>query len=433
MKDQIKTILSEWESRKLPHIIPRNYNLKQYLNLKVPKIIALTGFRRSGKTFLVFELIKNLLKTYSKKEIIYINFEDERIPLKTEFLTELIPSIKEYFGIRPRYLFLDEIQNIPNWSKWLRRIYDTLNIKIFVTGSSSKLSKHEIPTELRGRSIEQPIYPLSFNEFLRFKNLVFNRKKFQFDSDFKAKIMHLFDEYLNWGGLPEVVLETEPQKQILINNYYASVVKSDIKERFKLQNEELLKTLIKLLFNTTYYSISSLYNNLKSLNLKAGKTTILNYLSYIEQAYFMNSLTFFSYKLKDQLQYKRKVYFIDNAFINFLAVKAGKNQGRLLENLIYFALLQKFPTSEIHYWQDSLKNKEVDFVVKKNSKVTKLIQVCYDLNNFETQNREIKSLIKASKELNCPNLLIITLDETKEIKFKNYKIKAYSFFDYFLG
>ncbi|HMB65263.1 MAG TPA: AAA family ATPase, partial [Patescibacteria group bacterium] len=166
METLIKTLLYEWKERQLPEVIPRENNLEGYLDQKIPKITAITGFRRTGKTYLVFELIKKLLNEKNREQVVYINFEDERIPAQKEFLSKLLPTAEQILEEKVEYLFLDEIQNIPEWSKWLRRIYDQTDIKIFVTGSSSKLSSREIPTELRGRCLEEKVFPLSFREFL---------------------------------------------------------------------------------------------------------------------------------------------------------------------------------------------------------------------------------------------------------------------------
>ena len=159
MNNIIKTILDEWKERKIPEIVDRDIDIEKYISLP-RKIIIVSGFRRTGKTYITFQLIKKLLKKYNREEVIYINFEDERIPLKTEFLTQLIPAIKENFSNEIKFLFLDEIQSIDNWSKWVRRIYDNNEFFIFITGSSSKLSIKEIPTELRGRFVSKKICPI---------------------------------------------------------------------------------------------------------------------------------------------------------------------------------------------------------------------------------------------------------------------------------
>ena len=424
MIEIIRTLLNEWEERILPKVIDREIDLYNYVDVKPRKIIVITGFRRTGKTYLIFHIVQKLLKEVNKSQAIYINFEDERIPLKTELLTNLLPAIKQAYN-NVEFLFLDEVHNIPEWSKWLRRIYDNEKIRIFITGSSSKMSSKEIPTELRGRFLEIKVLPLSFKEYLAFKGINANLKAIDYSENEKAKMIRAFNEFLELGGMPEVVLADEDKKLEIIHNYYNTVIRRDIIERFKVRNEESLKALLGLLLNSTSYSISKLYNTLKSLNFEVGKGTIQSYLSYIENSYFLYSLTLFSYKIKDQLQYPRKIYFIDNGFITALSSKFSKNLGRLYENLIFLELKRrqaKDLKQELFYWRNQQKE-EVDFVVKDSLKVKQLIQACYDIKDYDTKKREVKALLKASKELKCRNLLIISEDKEGAEKVGNKKIK----------
>ena len=400
----IKTILAEWKGKNIPIIIPRDINLQDYLNLKINKIIVLNGFRRVGKTYILYGLANELLNFNSREEVIHINFEDERIPLKTEFLSSLLPNAEELFKQKIKYLFLDELHNIPNWSKWLRRIYDNNDIRIFVSGSSSKMSENEIPTELRGRFLEIRIFPLSFKEFLKFKKIDIDFKVLDYSEKERSLILKSLTEYLTFGGLPEVVLIDENKKFELSQSYYSTVIKRDIVERYKLKNEESLKALIKLLLDSKEYSISKSYNNLKSLGYEIGKSTLQKYISYIESSYFAFSLPIFSYKIKDQMQHPKKIYFIDNVFINSISTRFSNNFGRLYENIIAVELMRK--RKECYYWKN-MEKEEVDFVLKKDSKIEQLIQVCYDISEPDTKKREIRALLKASKDLKCKNLLII--------------------------
>ena len=414
MIEIIRTILGEWKGRELPEVIERRVDLVDYIRMEPRKIIVITGFRRTGKTYLTYLLITRLLeeKSKSREQVVYVNFEDERIPLEPTFLTGLLPTIKKTHTGQLEFLFLDEIQNIPNWSRWLRRVYDTEEIRFFVTGSSSKMSSREIPTELRGRFLEVKIYPLSFTEFLRFKGITINEETVEYSEDESGKMMRALKEYLEFGGMPEVVLASEGKKAELIHSYYNTVVRRDLIERFKIRNEESLKALLRLLLNSTSYTISKLYNNLKSLNYEVGKGTIQSYLSYIEDSYFIYSLPMFSFKIKNQLQYARKIYFTDTAFLNVLSARFSKNSGRLYENLVFIELKRRQandPNQEIFYWR-SQRKEEVDFVLKHGLKVEQLIQVCYDVNDYDTKKRETKALLKASKELKCNNLVVITED-----------------------
>ncbi len=409
MVDIYKTILDEWKEKQLNVTISRDITLEPYVLNKSKHITITSGFRRTGKTYLQFSAIRKILQTYNKEQIVYINFEDERLPLKTELLTNLLPAIKKHIG-SPRYLFLDELQTIPNWSKWLRRVYDTEpNIRFFVTGSSSKLSDKEIPTELRGRFLELKVYPLSFKEFLRFKN---ERETPTFNTTTdKANILRLLNEYLTYGGLPEVVLVDQSRKDELLHNYFNTVVRRDIIERFRIRSEETLKALILLLLNSTQYTISKTYNTLKSLNYLVGKTTISAFISYFETSYFLFTLPVFSPKVKDKLQCPRKIYFIDTGFVRLLSNKFSDGQGRLYENLVFLELKRiQQPGEDMHYWKNQ-QHEEVDFVITKGLQVTQLIQVCHTIEDFETKRRETRALLKASKELACNNLLIITEDK----------------------
>jgi predicted AAA+ superfamily ATPase len=314
---------------------------------------------------------------------------------------------------------------MPDWGRWLRRIYDNEDFGLFVTGSSSKVSSKEIPTELRGRCLEVKVFPLSFREFLRFKNIEIDKKKLQYSENEKTKTVRALDEYLQFGGMPEVVLASEDKKAEFLQQYYGTVVRRDIIERFNVKNEEGLKALIRLLLNSTQYSISRLYNTMKSLNYEIGKTTILNYINYVESSYFIYSLPIISPKVKNQLQYPRKIYFIDNGFINTLSTRYTKNIGRLYENIVAIDLLRRFShinNIELYYWRNR-GGKEIDFVIKENLKIKQLIQVCSDIEYYDTKKREIDALIKASNQLKCKNLLIITKDYEGFEEIKNKKIK----------
>ncbi|MEK6938811.1 MAG: ATP-binding protein [Nanoarchaeota archaeon] len=419
----IKTILAEWKGKNIPTVIPRDINIQDYLNMKVNKILVLNGFRRVGKTYILYGLATELLKSNSREEVVQINFEDERIPPKTDFLSGLLPTAEEIFDKKIKYLFLDELHNIPNWSKWLRRTYDNQDIRIFVSGSSSRMSEEEIPTELRGRFLEIKVFPLSFKEFLKFKKLSFDFKILDYSEKEKSAMLKALTEYITYGGLPEVVLEDQNKKLELAQSYYSTVIKRDIVERYNLKNEESLKALLKLLLDSKEYSISKTYNTLKSLGYEVGKSTVQKYISYIENSYFAFSLSIFSYKIKDQMQYPKKIYFIDNVFINSISTKFGDNFGRLYENIVAVELKRR--KKENYYWKN-MKKEEVDFVIKEDTHVKQLIQVCYDLSDQDTKKRELRALLNSSKDLKCDNLLIINADHlgVEEVEWFGIKRKV---------
>ncbi len=414
MKPIFEELIKEWFERELPEIKEREINLEKYINWKVKKIIPIIGFRRVGKTFLLFSLAKKV----GKENTIYINFEDERIPRKGLSFQDFYQALKEIAGEKKVILLLDEIQEIPNWNRWLRTLNDISNYFIFVSGSSSKLSSKEIPTELRGRTLTINLYPLSFKEFLSFKGK--DPEKIP-----KSSILKELKEYLKFGGLPEVVLSEEGKKYLLLDEYFSTFITRDVFERYNIKNKEVMRALIRILFNSTYITISRLHKTLKSLNLRIGKNTLANYLFYLSQTFLIDFVEIISPSIKNTLQAPRKVYFVDNFLISKYSSKFSENYGRLMENVVFLELKRrqnKNPLLEIFYWKD-YQQKEVDFVIKEGLKVKQLIQVCYDISDIETKERESKALVKASDLLKCKNLLCITWDYEGEEKFKNKRIK----------
>jgi predicted AAA+ superfamily ATPase len=231
MNTLLRTLLYEWKDRKLPQVIGRDTLLDTSAQQGTNNATVITGFRRVGKTYMLYEAIEKLLETHPREEVVYINFEDERIIAPTtDLLTDLIPEIQAVYGTKPKYLFLDELQLIPNWSKWVRRILDSEAIQLFITGSSSKMSSAELPTELRGRAWEVKVSPLTFAEFLRFKKTGVDFEKSAYVKDEMARFRFLFDEYLTFGALPAVVLTVQEKKQELLQSYFQTVVQKDIAE-----------------------------------------------------------------------------------------------------------------------------------------------------------------------------------------------------------
>ncbi|MEM5831299.1 MAG: ATP-binding protein, partial [Candidatus Aenigmatarchaeota archaeon] len=386
MRTILKELIEEWKERELPKIIERDKDPTRLIDWKIFNAIPIIGFRRVGKTFLLL----NVAKKIGKENTIYIDFEDERLPRKTEVLTYFSDVIKEIYGKKKLILLLDEIQNIPNWSKWVRRMLDSFNYQIILSGSSSKLSSKEIPTELRGRCITFELYPLSFLEFLRFKGENINELT-------DALKLNLLREYIIFGGLPEVVLSEEAKKYLLIEEYYKTFLVRDIFERYNIRNKELMRDLIRLLLNSTYITITKVFNTLKSIGHKVGKETIANYFYYLENSFFIEFLEIFSPKIKNSLKAPRKIMLIDNFFIKRFS-RFSENMGRLMENCVFLQLKRKIsenPLAEIYYFKDYQQN-EVDFVIKEGLNIKQLIQVTYASNKDEIEKREIKALLKAS-------------------------------------
>ncbi|KKP45949.1 MAG: hypothetical protein UR39_C0017G0006 [Candidatus Woesebacteria bacterium GW2011_GWA1_33_30] len=405
MRQDLEKIIKEWWDNPLPLIVHRELDLFSYYNFPVKKIITLVGFRRSGKTYSFFSLAQKI----GKGNTVYINFEDERIPNNISVLTTLIDVLTTLSGSKNYTLLMDEIQAIDGWERWARRVIETTNHKLFVTGSSSKLASSELPTELRGRSLTINSKPLNFKEFLSFKNMDIKLLP-------KPKILNLLHEYLKYGGFPEVVLVDEGKKTLILDEYYKTFVKRDIIERHKIRNREVLTNLIKLLLNSPTYTISKLTNSLKSLGFDVSKTTISKYISYLEESYFIKIGELHTKSIKNRMKAPKKIYFVDNFFISKFSNNFSQNLGRLMENLIANNL------TDFYYWKD-YQNHEVDFIIRNEEIVTDLIQASYASSFDEIDERETRSLVKASKELKCNSAKIITWNLKGEIKKKKLTIK----------
>lgn len=417
----MKNIVREWQEIWVPEFKNRevDYTL---LFPKVRKITSFTGCRRVGKTYLMFQLIDFLAGKTEKENIFYINFEDERIERDVKTLTNLLPNLIELYGEKSFYIFLDELHVMPKWDLWLRRIYDSYRyIHLFISGSSSKLSTKELPYALRGRTINFEVFPLNFSEFLSFKNFKIE-KDFEHSERKKAVVKKYLNEYLLYGGFPEIVLEDDSRKKRQIaQEYFRTIIALDLGERYKIRNLMILSDFLKLLLNSATFSVNKVYNTLKSVGKKVGKESLINYSRCLEDIYFSYFIPIFSYKIKDQLQYMKKVYFIDNSFINFVGLKFTKDLGRLYENVVALELIRKFGKENIFYWKDR-QGREADFVIKQGLKVKQITQVCYNIVDNETKKRELKSLIEASKELKCKDLLVITADYEGIEKYAQKKV-----------
>lgn len=414
MSQLAENIIKKWWVTPLPDILPRDIDLMQYYDLPVRKIISAVGFRRTGKTYLFLDFAKKI----GQENCLYINFEDERIPKKVDFLTDIIDTLTEISGSKSYTLLFDEIQNIPDWSTWARRIVETTNHKLFITGSSSKLASAELPTELRGRSLTINVSPLNFKEFLRFK-------KITFESLPQTLQLNLTREYLTYGGFPEVALVDEGKKAMIINEYYNTFVSRDIIERHKIRNAELLNNLLKLILNSPYYTISGLTKSLNHMGFETGKATISRYISYLTESYFLKSLELHTPSIKKRGKAQRKPYFVDNSFLYQFSTEFSNNFGRLMENMVFNNL------SNAYYWQN-YQSKEVDFVIREKEINTQLIQVSFVGNIAEIKDREIDNLILGSTILKCDNLTLITWGVKNILKKDSKIIKLIPLSDFLL-
>ncbi|MCR4327884.1 MAG: ATP-binding protein [Nanoarchaeota archaeon] len=414
-KDKWASLIKDFYESELPESFEREIEIP--LEKPINRSVSIIGPRRAGKTYLMFNLIKKLLsKGVSKKEVLYMNFEKAGLlPLESN---DLVSMKETFYELNPRlkkketWFFLDEIQNVSGWEIFVRTCLDE-GINVFISGSSSKMLSKDISTSMRGRTLTYYVFPFSFRECLLFKGI---KLKKYFSSSEKSKIINLFKRYLYDGGYPEQIIYNKEKEKILSNIYETTLFK-DVIERENIRNIPVIKQLIKALINSKEFSVNKFFNYLKSLNLKVSKNSLYNYVSYLEDAFFVFLLKKFDLSYRKAEQSLPKVYFIDNGILDINGID---DKGRLLENLIFLELIRR--GKEISYYQNVL-HEEVDFVLKKGKKVKELIQVCYDFENFATKERELKILVKASEEFSCDNLILISMDKEGEEKYKNKKIK----------
>lgn len=408
-------VIKDFQEKEIPVAVPRELNVN--LNSDISRAVSLIGPRRAGKTYGMFLLIKQILNKEDRNKILYVNFE--RADLGVLDYTDLSVMLEVFFQLYPQnkkgrvWLFLDEIQNVPLWEKFVRTCLDE-KIKVFITGSSSKLLSKEIATSMRGRTLTYRILPFSFQEFLYVKN--FKSQNF-YSSAEKAKLINFLDEYITFGGYPEAVIYKEEREKILTDIFDTAILR-DVIERHGIRNISVMKNLIKALLGAKEFSVNKFYNYLKSNGIKVSKNAVYNYLEYLEDAFFIFSLRKLNFSYKKSEQSLPKIYFVDNGL---LKINGVDDKGRLMENLVFIELLRR--GCDTSYYQAPT-GEEIDFVVKKGKKVKELIQVSYNLENFMTRQREFNSLIRASKKFMCNNLVIITRDEEKEEKVKGKKVRV---------
>ena len=402
----------ELEGYRYGKIIPRKEERLFEWDSDMAQVV--TGVRRSGKSTLCHTALHSMGVKYG-----YANLDDDRfIGLESSDLNTLLGCIYQIYGTDIQYLFLDEIQNVDGWHLFVNRVLRQ-GMHIVLTGSNAKLLSGELATHLTGRYNEIRLYPFSFSEYCKAKGYT---KGVTTKSEAQGK--SLLNSYLMEGGFPELIKIASPRnRRTYIESLIETIISKDIAQRFKIRNVESIRRIAHHLLNNNCQVID--YAALAELGSLKTSMTAQKYTAYLSQAYLIHRLQKFSFKSRERLS-GTKSYAIDTGFIsNRENSLLGENVGWRLENAVLVELMRRYSSEaeDIYYYKPSTRQKEVDFVVCRQGVVLELVQVAYTVSDSKTFKREISSITDAAEKLNCANLSLICLDETRDVDYAGRKVR----------
>lgn len=419
-KDTIKSLIALKQHEVPFDVIQRDEKLPT--NRK--KIITIPGVRRCGKSTMMMIAINSLIESgVPAQNILWIGFDDERLrKMTSDDLDEVITSYMEMYSdlpIKDVHMFFDEIQIIEGWEYFILRVYKNYCKNIYICGSNATMLSTELGTALRGYPLEYKTYPLSFNEYCRFKGV--NTESY-LEQD-KAKIRNAFAEYNHASAFPEVVLTvSETEKLQLLNGYFDTMLLKDIAEHYRITNLPVLRYFVKrIMANLTKpTSIFAIYNDIKSQGLRIGKDELYKWADYACDVFMFIRIPKYERSLAKEQKSQKKYYCIDNGLRSAVLLPQSDDNGKLLENTVFLHLNRNLkPADRIFYFQESV---ECDFVIQRNEHIDELIQVTWDMSDGKTREREIKGILEASKATQCDKLTIVTIDEENSFEINGKTI-----------
>ncbi len=415
IENNIKRVLLKYKSLLPETIIERELIIYK---TNFDKANVLVGPRRAGKSFFLYGTGK------LQPNPVFINFEDNLLTgLNALDLNKILDCAKELFGKENLSFFLDEVQSIIGWEKFVISLLNE-HYQVYVTGSNSRLLSREIASSLRGKSLPYLLLPFSFKEYLKVKQLMWDKNVELTDRQFEIK--DNFSNYFKYGGFPEVVLSGSEQLQNkLVNNYFDSILYKDLIDRLGIKNIKLVEITLKYVLNCfgNTFSISAYENYLKANKIPYSLEDLYNILRSLQDVFMVCYVKEYSKSYKKMEFSKSKVYLFDTSYIYFLSNEPN-DYGRILENLIFIELFRRkgdIDNKSIFYY-NSEKGRECDFVILNKGKPAELVQVTYELND-KNREREINSLTEAMDKFNLNEGLIITYDQEEETTVNNKSIK----------
>ncbi|MGM9759773.1 MAG: ATP-binding protein [Parabacteroides sp.] len=383
---------------------------EEHLPLHAGQIITIPGVRRSGKSSKMKLVINDLVKAgVSPQNILWMGFDDERLAdMSRQDLNEILEAYRELYPTTPLsevYMFFDELQNIEGWELFIMRVHKSYCKHIYISGSNAKMLSQEIATSLRGWALEYRTYPLSFTEYCHFLSIPTQRLSERQTTQLRLA----WDDYNRYGGFPEVVLTQDRLlRDKLLQTYYNAMLFRDLVERHNISNIGVLRYFIKRIMNnvTKPTSINSLYNDIRSQGLKISKDELYKWAEYLCESFMFIRISRYTPSLIAEETGLKKYYFIDNGMRQNILLPHSQDNGKLLESNVFLHLCRT--CGELEKVTYFMKEKECDFVLQREDQVLQLIQVCWQIDDDETREREIAGLLEASKVTHCDNLSIIT-------------------------
>lgn len=410
-RDTLKQIMIDQKETYLNNtIITRQYLLEENVNY------CFVGIRRTGKSYLMYQQIKQLeSKGVPLSQIVYVNFEDERLlEIKVTDLNTILEIGLEMSGSTNKpYLFLDEIQNINGWEKFVRRIAD-MKYRINITGSNSKMLSSEIASTLGGRFIIMNVYPYSFTEYLTANH----REKNYLDvisTQDRADVLSLYNEYVTFGAFPELV--DIKNKRAFLSSIYQTIYLGDIITRNKISNDFAIKLILKKIAEsvTKPLSFSRLTNILKSTGMAIGKQTVINYVGYMTDSYLLFTLQNYAAKLVDK-ETSPKYYFMDTGLLGLMLLDSKSAQ---LENLVAIELIRRYGVKNVFFFEN---NVEIDFYIPSERLAIQVsLQV---LDDIDTKERETRAFAKLNNFIPGSKCILITNSEETNLEYDGIDIEV---------
>ena len=404
------------------------------LPLNKQRIVTVTGVRRCGKSSLLHLTINRLLASgVDKEQILYIGFDDERLAnMDVSDFDEILQAYRLMYPDRPLssvYMFFDEIQIVKGWELFVLRVYKSYCKNVYVTGSTAQMLSGEMSSALRGWPDEYTEYPLSFKEFIAFKGVKANR----YTEEGAALMANMFKSYLLTGGFPQAVLaNVETERVKLLQAYFNTMLFRDMIEHYNISaSPSVVRYFLKRVFNniTKPSSVNNIYNDLKSQGLKLSKDSLYQWLDYACNIFLLHKVPKYSKSIIKQSTSLSKYYVVDFALAKSVLLPQSEEEGKALENAVYMHLARHLNENEqIYYFNEGA---ECDFVIANDEGVKELIQVCWELDEFNTP-RECGGLCAASAATGCKKASIVTCNQAQSIHYGDLQINVVAAWDFML-